>query len=78
MRKLKMRLDELIKEKEQEWGRPIKQYEISKQINVPASTLSRYMNGFLSRYDGEILEKLMDYFDCELEDILVVEKEKSG
>ncbi len=77
MRRLKIRLNELIKEKEQEWGRSIKQYEIAQEINVPASTLSRYMNGFLSRYDGEILEKLMDYFDCELEDILVVEKENT-
>jgi DNA-binding Xre family transcriptional regulator len=73
MRKLKIRLDELIKEKEQEWGRPIRQFEIAEQIQIPASTLSRYVNGLLTRYDREILEKLMNYFDCDISDILVVE-----
>jgi DNA-binding Xre family transcriptional regulator len=31
------------------------------------------VNGLLTRYDREILEKLMNYFDCDISDILVVE-----
>ena len=51
MRKLRLRVKELIAENEQELGRSIKQMEICEVANIPQGTFSRYVNGHLHRFD---------------------------
>ncbi len=66
MQKIELRIDELIKEKEKIIGRSIRQMDVCAATGIPQGTLSRYVNGHLIRFDKEILEKLMHYFDCDL------------
>ena len=75
MRNLKLRVDELIKEKENKIGRPLKQIDISIESGVPQGTLSRYVNNNVNRYDKDVLEKLCDYFDCDLNTLFIWEDE---
>ncbi len=76
MRQLRLRVRELMEQKEKELGRSIRQMEICEIANIPQGTFSRYVNGHLHRYDKEILEKLCDYFNCGIEDLLALEDDK--
>ena len=75
MRRLKLHLPELVEQYEQDRGMDkLTQKELADALGIPVSTLSRYMRGYLNRYDGEILEKLCDFFQCEIQDLLRLER----
>lgn len=49
--------------------RKVTQEELANAIEVPQGTISRWVNNRVDRYDRRILEKLMVFFNCELEDL---------
>jgi len=49
--------------------RGVNQEELSQAIEVPQGTISRWVNNRVDRYDRRILEKLMVFFNCDLEDL---------
>lgn len=66
---IRMRIKELIQEKAHREGRQITQKEVAQYSGVDESMLSRYANGFTTTFKGEVIEKLLDYFNIELEDL---------
>ena len=74
---MRMRIKELIQEKSDHEGRPITQKEVAFDSGVDESMLSRYANGFTTSFKGEVIEKLLDYFDIDLNDLFDREIEVS-
>jgi DNA-binding Xre family transcriptional regulator len=73
-RKIKNRLLELIQERERQTRRRIKQKEIAEFVGVAEHTIINWIrNDNISRLESRMVEKLCDYFDCELNDLLYFE-----
>ena len=53
----------------------ITQKEIAEATHIPQGTLSRWQNGKVDSFKGEILASLMNYFECELADLFAIEVE---
>jgi putative transcriptional regulator len=74
MTKVRIALKEMM-EREKKAGRPYTQEDISARINVTQGTLSRWVGNKIDRLDLAVLEKLCDYFNCEISDILKLERD---
>jgi DNA-binding Xre family transcriptional regulator len=73
-RKIKNRLLELMQERERQTRRRIKQHEIAQFVGVADHTIMNWIrNDNISRLESRMVEKLCDYFDCELNDLLYFE-----
>lgn len=74
---LKLNLEPHMKRKGYEMGKnkPLTQMELANEIKVPQGTISRWVGSKIDSYNREILEKLMIYFGCELEDLFQIERE---
>lgn len=66
---LRMRIKELIREKSEREEREITQKEVATASRVDESMLSRYANGFTTSFKGEVIEKLLDYFEISLDEL---------
>jgi putative transcriptional regulator len=77
-RKLRNRLLALVTERELKIGRRIKYVEIAEATGLANSIISRWMNGKVENYESRVVEKLCDYFECELWDLLVLEEVEDG
>lgn len=71
---LKNRFLYLMTEKERQLGRNISYTEIAKATGVSVGVISRWANNEVDRFDRPIIEKLCDYFDCDLGDLLYLER----
>jgi DNA-binding Xre family transcriptional regulator len=79
MATIKIRLHELLEEKMKRDGRdpihnPITQEEVAHAAGVSRPTVATYMKNRLNRLDIEILVKFCEYLDCDVSDLLVLEK----
>lgn len=74
MRRLRCSVRTLHREKKFREGRDITYDEVAEAVELTVRTISRYMNDQITRYDRETLEKFCDYYDCGIEDILVLEE----
>jgi transcriptional regulator with XRE-family HTH domain len=54
---------------------PLTQMELAENIGVPQGTISRWVRSKVDSYNREILEKLMIYFECDIEDLFEVKRE---
>jgi DNA-binding Xre family transcriptional regulator len=72
-RKIKNRLLELIQEKERKMGRRIKQRDIAEFAEVRDHTIIAWIRNEVSRFDAKVIERLCDYFNCEVGDLLYLE-----
>jgi putative transcriptional regulator len=75
MAKIRIALKEMM-EHEKKAGRPYTQEDISASIKVTQGTLSRWVGNKIDRLDLAVLEKLCDYFNCEISDILKLERDE--
>jgi putative transcriptional regulator len=73
-RKLRNRLLELLTEKERKERRRIPQAEVARAIGVSNNTMSNWMRNSQDKLDISVVERLCDYFRCELSDLLVLEE----
>ncbi|MCM3240769.1 helix-turn-helix transcriptional regulator [Heyndrickxia oleronia] len=48
--------------------------QLSQEINEPFESIRRLHNNDTTRYSKQILEKICDYLDVQIEDILKIEK----
>lgn len=75
---LKNRIAELIKSYRKTHKRPngsqIAQHEIAVYAGIDPATLSRYKNEIVTRYDSVVLEKLCDFFNVDIGDILYLDR----
>ena len=62
-------LDKTLKE------RNISRYELSKRTGVQYQIIDNYYKNRVKRYDSFVLERICIALDCEINDILELEKE---
>ncbi len=61
---IKIRLNQLIREKQAEWRKDITYRELSKETGIAQSTLVRLRKGKTQRVDLNVLDSLCKYFKC--------------
>lgn len=72
-RKVRNRLLELIQARERKIGRRVKQHDIAQFVGVADHTIINWIRNETTRFDALIIERLCDYFDCEIADLLYFE-----
>lgn len=55
--------------------RNITRYELSKRTGIQYQIIDNYFKNKVKRYDGYVLERFCVALDCEIGDILKIEKE---
>ena len=66
MKHVHMRLNELLIEND------ISKNRICKDLDLPRGNFNRYCRDGFQRIDANLIIKLCDYFDCTIEDLLVI------
>lgn len=66
MKHVHMRLNELLIEND------ISKNRICKDLDLPRGNFNRYCRDDFKRIDANLIIKLCDYFDCTIEDLLVI------
>ncbi len=66
MRRIHMRIEELLKE------RGISKNKICKELDIPRPNFNRYCRDEFQRIDANLVVKLCDYFNCDISDLLVL------
>ncbi len=74
---LRNRLFLLINEKERRVGRKISYAEISEETGIGISVLSRWVQNKVDRFDGHVVVRLCDYFECDLSDLLYIDRSEN-
>jgi DNA-binding Xre family transcriptional regulator len=54
-------------------GRRLKQHDIAQFVGVSDHTIINWIRNEGTRFDGKTIERLCDYFNCELSDLLYFE-----
>lgn len=76
MKKLKFRLRELMAERTRKTGKPCTYRIIYDVTGVSPNTLSAMAQGDMKMVGISVLERLLDYFDCDVAELLVYEDER--
>lgn len=66
MKHVHMRLNELLIEND------ISKNRICKELDLARGNFNRYCRDDFQRIDANLIIKLCDYFDCTIEDLLVI------
>lgn len=66
MKHVHMRLNELLIEND------ISKNRICKDLDLPRGNFNRYCRDDFQRIDANLIIKLCDYFECTIEDLLVI------
>ena len=66
MKHVHMRLNELLIEND------ISKNRICKDLDLPRGNFNRYCRDDFQRIDANLIIKRCDYFDCTIEDLLVI------
>ncbi|MCQ3931755.1 MAG: XRE family transcriptional regulator [Chloroflexi bacterium] len=64
----------LMTEKERRLGRNITYSEIAKETGLSVGVISRWVKNEVDRFDGPVIEKLCQYFECDLSDLLYIDR----
>jgi putative transcriptional regulator len=73
VRRVKNRLFELIRQRELKESRRITQKEIAEFAGVSEHTMINWIRNDQTRYETTVIERICDYFDCEIGDLLYFE-----
>ena len=66
MKHIHMRIEELLKE------RGISKNQICKDLDIPRGNFNRYCRDQFQRIDGNLVVKLCGYFECGIEELMVI------
>lgn len=66
---IRYRLKELIAEKSFQEGRTVTMNEVAEKTGIHRTTLTKIANQFGYNTSTDVLDKLCDYFNCELSDL---------
>lgn len=70
MKKYRLRLPELAKQKAHREGRTINRHVVASESGVPYPTVYKYWDNDTSLVNLETMAKFAAYFDCEIDDLL--------
>jgi DNA-binding Xre family transcriptional regulator len=65
-------LPTLIGQKQAEENRVLNVATIAAETDIPKQTIYNWLNGDIRRFDADIIEKLCDYFHCDVGDLLTI------
>ncbi len=51
--------------------------DVQRDTGIAWSTLNSWANNQVTRYDAPVIQALCEYFDCQVGDLLVFEKERT-
>lgn len=68
---MKNRLLALMGEKQAKTNQPITPIEVSRAVGLSRQAIHKWIHNEIASYPAETLDKLCEYFDCEVGDILV-------
>lgn len=72
MKRIHMRITELLEEKQ------ISKNKICRELELPRGNFNRYCRDEFQRIDAKMIVRLCEYFNCTIEDLLeIVEAEES-
>lgn len=72
-KKLQFRLRELMAERERKTGQSCTYAVIQEETGISPNTLSTMANGKVKKIGISVIERLLDYFDCDVADLIVYE-----
>ncbi len=75
--KLRNRLLFLITEKERREQRRITQIEVARAVNATAHTIGSWVRNDVTKFEGPLIERLCAYFECEVGDLLYLDRSKA-
>lgn len=71
------RFRELQAEKQSREGREVATYRaISAATGISPTTLTKWANNRVQDYDQDVIARLCDFFDCNVGDLIVYERDK--
>jgi putative transcriptional regulator len=73
-RRLRNRFFHLLSEKERQLGRRITNKEIAQATGISAHTIGSWFRNEVTKFEAPIVERLCDYFDCDLGELLYFER----
>lgn len=73
-RRIVNRLKNLMADKGRREGRVIYQIDVAQETGLAKTTVDSYARNEVTRYDARVLETLLRYFECDLDDLLVFEE----
>jgi DNA-binding Xre family transcriptional regulator len=73
--KLRNRFLKLLAEKETSEGRRIRNKEIAQAVGVAEHTVARWIRNDVGKIDVPVLEGFCAYFECDVGDLLYIERE---
>ena len=68
MKRIHMRIEELLKEK------GISKNKICKDLELPRGNFNRYCRDEFQRIDANLIIKLCSYFNCEIHELMVIQE----
>lgn len=74
MKKLQFRLRELMATKERRTGESVTYAAINDETGISPNTLSSMATGQMKMVGLSVIERLLDYFDCAVGDLIVYEE----
>lgn len=72
MKHIHMRITELLEENN------ISKNKICKDLELPRGNFNRYCRDEFQRIDAKLILRLCDYFQCELNDLVVIIEEEDA
>lgn len=75
-RVLKNRLLILIQERERKINRRVKLKDIAEFAEISNHTVTNWLRNKTTIYDGKTIERLCDYFNCDIGDLLYFDYEE--
>ena len=77
MPQVRVQISELLAAKARREGRErITQEELAAAIGIPQGTISRWAGNKVDRLDRHIMAALCDYFDCEVNELLYLDRSR--
>lgn len=76
MDRLRNRFFKLLSDKEQAEGRRITQTEVAETLGIAIHTVGRWMRNDVTKFEAPIIERMCDYFGCEVGDLLYLERDQ--
>lgn len=73
-RRLRNRFFILLSEKERRENRRITQTEIAEAVDLSIHTVGRWMRNEVGKFEAPVVERICDYFGCEVGDLLYLER----
>jgi DNA-binding Xre family transcriptional regulator len=68
----------LLARKAEHEKRNISLKEVQRETGIPWTSLQSWANNKVTRFDAQVIMKLCDFLDCDINDLIVYDRENSS